>query len=170
MYKLIVLTGASGAGKTTIVNHIRSTVHEQPISFLHFDSIGVPTVSEMQIKFGSPENWQKAKTFEWMTRIKKEYLGHTHVLFEGQSRIEFLKLATVEADINDPKIILIDCNDVDRYKRLSVDRNQPDLANQQMMDWAKYQREEASRKNCHILNTSLNSLSECVEFVRSLIK
>jgi len=170
MKKLIILTGASGAGKTTITKHLKSLFKDTTTTFLHFDSIGVPPTTEMRNKFGSQENWQKETTFKWMKKIKTEYLDTANVVFEGQSRIEFLKSAIAENDINNFNILLVDCNDADRFDRLTQGRNQPELANQQMCDWAEFLRREAKAENCKILDTSLNSLSDCARHVKSILE
>ena len=64
MKKFIILTGASGSGKTTI---IREASKIRPnIKCLHFDDMGIPPVSKMIEDFGSQEEWQRHHTLKWM--------------------------------------------------------------------------------------------------------
>ena len=57
MPKLIVfLTVASGVGKTTLIDQLKSKYKDSNWAFLHFDSIGVPSLDEMIDLFGSPSN------------------------------------------------------------------------------------------------------------------
>ncbi|NTG90861.1 AAA family ATPase [Agrobacterium rhizogenes] len=78
----VILTGASGAGKTTIAEAIEG-LHSQEIDVFYKDRIGVPSVQEMADKFGSVEEWQRAATFEWMARLSPLLTEGRRVLFEG---------------------------------------------------------------------------------------
>lgn len=159
---LVILTGASGAGKTTIADAIER-VHSQEIDVFYKDRIGVPSVQEMADKFGSVEEWQRAATFEWMARISPLLAQGRKVLFEGQSRFSFLAEATEHAGITSYTCILIDCDDETRTKRLSIDRGQLELASADMMNWANFLRNEASAYGCEILDTSNLTLEQRVE-------
>ncbi len=156
--KLIVLTGASGSGKTSILKELKSSTAVGDVVFLHFDSIGVPDRDVMITEFGSVEQWQKSKTLEWMQQIKKNYISDSTVIFEGQMRISFVKEA-LKATGLEAQIILIDCNDEIRYSRLQ-ERGQPELANQTMMNWANHLRNEALQNKLFILDTGSFSLEQ----------
>ncbi|RUM05535.1 AAA family ATPase [Rhizobium chutanense] len=161
---LIILTGASGAGKTTIAEAIER-LHGQDIDVFYKDRIGVPPVQEMVDKFGSVEGWQRAATFEWMVRLSPLVTEGHNVLFEGQSRFSFLAEAAERAGISEHSCILIDCDDETRARRLSIDRGQPDLANPDMMNWAAFLRREAETYGCENLDTSNLTLEQGVERV-----
>lgn len=159
MNKLYFLIGASGAGKTTAVKELEK--QRPDIKFCYSDSIGVPSFDDMVKTHGTIENWQKSKTIEWVKIIKRDFLSHNPVLLEGQSRPEFINAACLENGISDYSIILFDCSDEVRIDRLNL-RNQPDLANQNMMDWARYLRNEANKYNNVIIDTSDMSIGEMV--------
>ncbi|NTF49078.1 AAA family ATPase [Rhizobium rhizogenes] len=161
---LVILTGASGAGKTTIAEAI-DRGHSPEIDVYYKDRIGVPSVQEMVGRFGSIEGWQRAATFEWMARLSPLLPQGRSVLFEGQSRFSFLAEATERAGIMSYTSILIDCDDETRTKRLSIDRGQPELASADMMNWASFLRNEASVYGCEILDTSNLTLEKGVERV-----
>ena len=63
-------------------------------------------------------------------------------------------------------ILYADCNDDVREARLRTDRNQPELANPGMMNWARHLREEAQNAGFEILDTERLPLAECVDYVR----
>ncbi len=94
---------------------------------------------------------------KWVKKIKEEYLENNKVILDTQSRPSFIKEACEKNEILDYKIILIDCSDEERKRRLIDERKSPELANEQMMNWAKYLREKCVENNCNILdNTNLS--------------
>src|SRR5262245_19083095 len=160
--RVIVLTGASGSGKTAIARAVQAR-HGDRVSAFFFDSIGIPPLDRMIEEFGSGEEWQRLKTIEWMARIAGTPHLRPNVLFEGQTRISFLSEAIAVAGLRDCRIVLIDCDDDTRRRRLTNDRPQRDLANAKMMLWAEFLRNEANRHGCEILDTSLAPIDACVE-------
>ncbi len=161
---LVVLTGASGAGKTTLARAIAARRRGE-IEVHFFDSVGVPTVEQMIAEYGSGEGWQRAKTVEWMHRLAPSARSGRNVLLEGQTRIAFLKEAVEAAGLIQYRIILVDCDDATRTHRLVAERNQPDLANPTMLSWARFLRDEAERGGHEILDTTAKSLDICVEHI-----
>ncbi|WP_434712734.1 AAA family ATPase [Rhizobium sp. YTUHZ045] len=161
---LVILTGASGAGKTTIAEAIERR-HGQEIDVFYQDRIGVPPVEEMVDQFGSVEGWQREATFAWMARLSPLLAEGSSILFEGQSRFSFLAEAAERAGIGSHSFILIDCDDETRARRLSIDRGQPDLSNPDMMNWAAFLRHEAQTYGCEILDTSNLTVEQGVERV-----
>jgi len=129
--RLIVLTGASGSGKTAIANAFQARYSDRA-SVLFFDSIGVPSRDQMIAEFGSPEEWQRAKTIQWVSRIAAQAASQRCILLEGQARLSFLTEAVTLARLRDHRIILVDCSDDVRVRRL-IDQMQPDLANPEML-------------------------------------
>jgi chloramphenicol 3-O-phosphotransferase len=162
--RLVILTGASGSGKTTIADAIKAG-RPDLAEVLHFDAIGVPSSEAMIDGWGSPEVWQRATTLEWMTRIAAMTPRKRAVLFEGQMRLAFLREGLAASGVTDFHIVLVDCDDATRARRLATSRGQPALANPQMMNWAAYLRREAAQFGCEALDTSQLSLEACVEHV-----
>lgn len=82
---LVILTGASGSGKTAIAKNIEEK--HPSIRVFRFDSIGVPS-AEVMASFGNGHQpggaWQRAMTFQWLGRIAPLLAGSTNVLFEGK--------------------------------------------------------------------------------------
>jgi RNase adaptor protein for sRNA GlmZ degradation len=161
---LVVLTGASGAGKTAIALEIER-LNRPDLTVFRFDTIGVPSLEAMAV-YGTGHQpggaWQRAMTLEWFERIRPGLDAGTNVLFEGQMRIAFIREALAASRIDSARIILVDCNDEVRIERLTHHRRQPELADPNMMGWARYLREEAAQEGCEILETSSLSLEESV--------
>jgi hypothetical protein len=162
----VILTGASGSGKTTIAEAVAARYGEQ-IDVHHFDSVGVPAPERMIAEWGSGEVWQSAMTHKWMARIGPTLPIGRQVLVEGQMRLSFVVEATAVAGITDYTLILVDCDDATRTKRLFSDRRQENLATPAMLNWAQYLRGEATQLSCTIFDTGRLSLNDCVQRVWS---
>ncbi len=164
MMRLIILTGASGSGKTAIADAIE-THHPGLADVFRFDRIGVPSPEERVKGWGSGGAWQRAMTLTWLARIAALRGSSRPVLFEGQMRLAFVREGLESAGIADSRLILVDCDDETRMHRLVAHRNQPELANPTMMNWAASLRGEAQAGGYEVLNTSKLSLEQAVEHV-----
>jgi RNase adaptor protein for sRNA GlmZ degradation len=165
--KLIILTGASGSGKTTIAEAIEAKSAGQ-VDVLRFDSVGVPAAEEMIARWGSGEAWQRATTVDWMDRLSSLSPRNRAVIFEGQMRLSFIREGLQAANI-DARVLLIDCDDETRKLRLGRDRQQPELASQTMMNWAAYLRREAREGGYQALDTSRLSIEVATERVWTVL-
>lgn len=167
---LVVLTGASGGGKTTIALAI-GKMHPE-FSVFRFDTVGVPS-AEVMATVGTGHQpggaWQRATTLQWFERIAPILKAERNVLFEGQMRIAFIQDALATYDISNARLILVDCNDQTRTARLTNDRQQPELANDSMMRWSRYLREEAFEAGCEILDTGTLPLAESVRRIANYL-
>lgn len=172
MHKLYIVTGASGAGKTTL---IKSFEKEGLADFVvrHFDDIGVPSHEEMVKEYGSGQEWQRMKTIEWVRKIKEELLPTTNVILDAQTRPAFIDEACQENGVTNFEIILVDCADEVRKERLHG-RGQPELDNDRMTNWAKYLRDDCGSRGCKIIDNSMltleESLTEFKRFVGSAVR
>jgi hypothetical protein len=124
---LVILTGASGSGKTTIAERIEKQYSEQTRVF-RFDSIEVPSTEERIARWGAGSGpgggWQRAMTIEWLGRIARERGGFP-ILFEGQMRSSFIMEGLATAGIAAARIVLVHRHDATRTHRLCNERNQP---------------------------------------------
>lgn len=157
---VIFLTGASGAGKTTLLNAFKNDLFTSSIACLHFDNIGVPSVAEMIKVYGSESEWQKAMTYHWVKKIITEYKDKGYVILEGQVNLDFITDAFAGFNFHPYKIILVHCDNKTRHLRLHQDRNQPELINDNMDNWAEFLKKQAINKDITILDTSLMNTEE----------
>jgi adenylate kinase family enzyme len=159
--RFVVLIGASGSGKTTIARRIAQR-YADDVDVFHFDGIGVPSAGQMIAEYGSGGGWQRAKTIEWMAKLAPLSRSGRGLLFEGQTRLSFLAEGAEAAGGPAYLPILVDCDDETRSRRLTLEREQPELANETMVNWARYLRREAEARGCEILDTSALSLDQCI--------
>ena len=167
---LLILTGASGSGKTAIAEAIAKA--HRFVKVLRFDTIGVPS-AEVMATFGSGHQpggaWQRAMTLAWMEKIAPLLKQGKTVLFEGQMRIAFIREALYASGIEGARIVCVECDEFTRRQRLTENRRQPELAGETMMRWSRYLHEEAIATGCAILDTSSLSLSDSVRYVLSVL-
>jgi hypothetical protein len=167
----VVLTGASGGGKTAIALAIER-MHPE-FTVFRFDTIGVPS-AEVMATFGTGHQpggaWQRAMTLQWFKRIAPILKAGGDVLFEGQMRIAFIQEALATYAISNARVILVECDDRTRTHRLTNDRQQPALANDNMMGWSRYLRQEAFEAGCEILDTGTLPLAESVRRIAGYLR
>lgn len=168
MNKIFFVIGASGSGKTTVINAL-DKAGLSDFKTVYFDSIGVPSLEEMSAKYNGPEGWQRIKTAEWVKTIKETLISDTHVILDGQTRPIFIEETCIENEIIAYEVVLFDCSDEERAKRL-VARGHSELANAQMMDWARYLRQESQKRSYQIINntdyTSAETFSQFLDWLQ----
>jgi hypothetical protein len=140
---------------------------------LFFDSVGVPSRQEMIEQYGTGHQpggaWLRATTIQWMQRIRPILDAGVSVVLEGQMRIAFIHEGLSAAGIGHAHLVLVDCTDDDRVRRLTFEREQPDVANFEMMNWARYLRDESVKHGIQILDTSSITLNQSVQGVLNLL-
>lgn len=166
---ILFLSGASGVGKTTIVNALRSQNTSASHFFLHFDSTDVPSLTDMIENAGSVERWQEITTHKWIETITSNYRSTDTVIIEGQARLNFIEDACRKFGVTRYAIVLIDCDWKIMRDRLINNRQQPELVNSNMQNWAKFLRQQAKLKNIPIINTSQKTLKEVVDMIQNQI-
>ena len=167
---LVILTGASGSGKTAIAKSIEEAY--PAITVFRFDTIGVPS-PEVMAGFGEGHQpggaWQRAMTFKWLDKIAPLLSDSRGILFEGQMRIAFIREALTACRIEHARVVCVECDDSTRMRRIIHDRNQPELANEDTTRWSRYLHQEALDADCEILDTTDQSLSQSVRHVLFLL-
>lgn len=150
---ILVLTGASGAGKTTLVAALRALALPG-VGCYHFDSVGVPSPEEMERLYGGGEQWQAAVTEQWIARLLRNDDGLRVAVLDGQTRPSVLKDTLERLGARRWRIVLADCGHAERNARLHGPRGQPELATRDMDCWAAYLRGQADALGLPVLDTS----------------
>lgn len=161
----VILTGASGAGKTSVACWIEERRPE--ILVLQGDRIGLPS-DDVMAGYGPTDEpggpTQRGFALYWLERIAEELRSGKPVLLETQCRIAFLQEAVRLHRIANARILLLECSKESRAARLQQ-RGQPELANAQMSDWSRFLRDEAEQFGCEILETSRASVPDTAAHV-----
>ncbi|MEP6781720.1 MAG: hypothetical protein ABJC26_17605 [Gemmatimonadaceae bacterium] len=162
--RVLVVTGASGVGKTTLVRTLESR-GVPGVSFYYFDSIGVPSVEEMTLKFGSAAKWQLAMTNNWLERLAR---ADGLAVLDAQVRPSVCREAFARLHV-DGDIVLIDCEHDVRETRLRDERAQPELITREMACWASYLRGQADALELPIIDTTSLSINAAADQLHALV-
>ena len=154
---IIFITGASGAGKTALVDILERELPIASTACFHFDSIGVPSEAEMIAHYGSDSKWQKAMTYQWVTKLTTEYQDKALIILEGQVNLDFIVAAFEAVNFNQYKIILVHCDAAIRHQRLHEERKQSELVNETMDNWSNYLKQQAISRQTTIVDTTNKS-------------
>ena len=156
--RIVVVTGASGAGKTTVVRRLAERKRDG-VTCAFFDSIGVPPPDEM------PEAWQETTTTAWIRRLAQA--PARLAVLDGQTRPTFARRAFAEVGV-DGRIILLECSREVRARRLA-DRGQPELASDDMHAWAAYLRGQADALELPVIDTSTLDVDQATDALLALL-
>lgn len=167
--KILFITGASGVGKSTLATHLKSKYADRPdVAIFRFDSIGVPSVEQMTEMHGSPTEWQRQTTKEWVTKLLHD-IDRPIIVLEGQVNLDFIYEAFDAHHFKHFSIVLIDCNENEMFRRLKFERNQPELANDNMRNWRAYLRKQAENYNVPIINTDELSIERSIKILEEVL-
>jgi hypothetical protein len=149
---ILVVTGASGAGKTAAVRAL-SERELSGVRCFHFDSIGVPTAEIMEAEYGGPEQWQATSTSAWLLRLRDLPTDVRVAVLDGQTRPSFV-FGAGPVTGTALHVVLLDCSPEVRAARLRGPRRQPELATARMDDWAAYLRGQADAFGLDVIDTT----------------
>lgn len=149
---LLCVTGASGVGKTTMLETLRAKIESRHLPTLAFDSLGVPTPEQMTAGWESPRAWQKAMTWHWVQTAKNVYRTHPLVLLEGSFDPQYA-IAACTANRMRFAVVLLHTDDDLRRERLAK-RGQPELHTDDMCSWARYLHESTQQLGGHVLDAT----------------
>jgi RNase adaptor protein for sRNA GlmZ degradation len=166
---IVVITGASGAGKTTAVEAL-ATARVPGVSCFYFDSIGVPSAEVMERDFGSGENWQAFATADWLERLSTLTDDVRVAVLDGQTRPSVVFEAADRASRRAVHVVLLDCSMEVRSMRLSGARRQPELASERMNNWAAYLRGQADALHLDVIDTTSLTVAEVATRLEALVR
>lgn len=159
----------SGVGKTTVVNTLKSENLEKKILFLNFDDIWVPSFEEMVEQYGSGEKWQEAMTYKWIEKILSEYQNYEIVVLEWQVNLEFIRKWFAKFSFDNYRIILVTCSEQEIYNRLNQ-RNQLELANENMYNWQRFLINQANEFGVDIVDTTDLSEQQVSNYFKNILQ
>jgi cytidylate kinase len=141
----------SGSGKTTILKAIEQQLPANKISVNYFDDIGVPSVEAMIAEYGSCEKWQEAMTHKWIEKLAK-ITDKEFIFLEGSFNPEFTRHYSLLICIHAEKTI--------REERLIKYRNQPELATQDMENFAQILKNNTLKMGGVVIDSSIKKTED----------
>jgi len=161
---IVFITGASGVGKTTIVNELKNGANSDRFECYHFDDVGVPSREEMK----SIGDWQERTTYFWIDKLVSKKSRRT-IIIEGSVNASFITSRFEKLGCQEFSIVLIDCAEQSMIHRLK-ERNQPELADEPMKKWLEFLRQQAIDLSIPSINTSILNPMESVQRLLDLIE
>jgi hypothetical protein len=129
---LFLITGASGSGKSACIPHLAPRV---PGVALHdFDDVGVPPNAD--------KAWRHRTTEHWVRRALEHQREGRDMALCGNVLLGEVLAAPSAPALSGVAACLLDVHDVERVDRVRR-RGTPDLASQDMLSWAAWQRMHA---------------------------
>ena len=166
---ILIVTGASGAGKTTTVTALAERAIPG-VECFHFDSIGVPTAEVMEREHGGGEGWQAHATSEWLSRLGRLPTSVRVAVLDAQTRPSFVFASAQRAAPRATHVVLFDCAAEVRAVRLRGARGQPELANARMDCWAAYLRGQADALHLPVVETTWLTVAEAASQLEAIIR
>jgi hypothetical protein len=159
---ILVVTGASGSGKTATVRALEARALPR-VRCYYFDAVGVPSAETMQRGFGGPEQWQAAMTRDWIERLTADPDGADVCVLDGQTRPSFVRSAVMEGTRTTlVRMVLLQCAPAVRNARLAG-RGQPELSTPRMDCWASYLRGQADALDLPVIDTTNIAIQDAVD-------
>jgi hypothetical protein len=158
MERVLFVTGASGAGKTSVVSALEARALPG-VGCFYFDSIGVPPNADA--------SWQRQATRQWLERLRGE--ACKLAVLDGQVRPSEALAAARQAGIS-ATALLMDCPGELRDERLKTTRGQPELATVQMTTWAAYLRGQADALQLPVIDTGALDLTHATDALERLAR
>ena len=165
---ILVVTGASGAGKTATVKELQAR-RVPGVRCFHFDSAGVPAIEIMERNHGSAEQWQASMTNHWLARLAALGSDVRVAVLDAQTRPSTVFAAPGAGEAWRAHVILFDCSASVRAERLRGPRGQPELVDARMDQWAAYLRHEADTLGLSVIDTSRLTVAEAADRLEALV-
>jgi dephospho-CoA kinase len=158
---ILVLTGASGAGKTTLA-----------LKLNELEIPGVKGINCDRVKVESNESSDQQSEIlrYWISHLRQAETGIELAVLDTQIRPHRALEVLSQTGIQHAQIVLVDCDPAKRNERLHVDRDQPELASARMDCWAAYLRGQADALNLSIIDTSDDSIEQSLVQLELLVR
>jgi dephospho-CoA kinase len=158
---ILVLTGASGAGKTTLA-----------LKLNELEIPGVKGINCDRVKVESNESSDQQSEIlrYWISHLREAETGIELAVLDTQIRPHRALEVLSQTGIQHAQIVLVDCDPAKRNERLHVDRDQPELASARMDCWAAYLRGQADALNLSIIDTSDDSIEQSLVQLELLVR
>ncbi len=165
---VLVVTGASGAGKTTLVRAL-GALELAGVGCYYFDTIGVTSPDEMAARFGGGETWQAWALDEWVARLVRNEDEVKVAVLDAQVRPSAVRSSFARHGVLRGGVILVDCGYAERNARLRGPRGQPELATSDMDCYAAYMRGQADALGLRIIDTTTATTARSLEELRAVV-
>lgn len=164
---IVLLTGASGSGKTTVLQELSKHLDKHSVKIFHFDDIGVPSFEDMLKDYGSAENWQQEMTEKWIEKLS--HIKDVQFIFlEGSFNPDFAIKALQKYTLKKYRLFCIHSDRNVREKRLQYLRCQPELITDDMENFACFLKRKTIELGGLVVNNNGSSETVVLEILEKL--
>jgi adenylate kinase family enzyme len=151
---ILVLAGASGAGKTTLTSQL-AALDLVGVRCHFFDAIGGGTpLDELIARFPDGDAFRTWALDHWFAHLLQNDSHADVVVLEGQVCPRAVYAAFERHGITTGEVLFVHCSDEERHVRLRGSRAQPELASPEMDAWAGHLRRQAQELGIVVLDTT----------------
>lgn len=166
--KFIFVTGASGVGKSTIIDHLKKFSPPE-IAYYHSDSIKVPSMEEMFQLFGSYEKWQEDRVKTWLEKLLN-IRDKNLIFFEGSFNPDFIDFKELKKHNINYQIICITLDRKARGNRLVYQRDQEELVSQDMENWQNLLIQQTLAHQGDIIYLTNETIEQAADKIITLVR
>jgi ABC-type taurine transport system ATPase subunit len=161
---ILVLTGASGAGKSTMMKGLES-MNVPGVACFECDRIYFELPPEVRADGAAA---QDAILTHWVAQASGQR-GLRLALLNTQIRPQRAQVLLTQLGVRSYQVVLVDCESEERNARLRGPRAQPELAIAQMDCWAAYLRGQADALGIEVIDTSRAASADAVARLRQVV-
>jgi tRNA A37 N6-isopentenylltransferase MiaA len=130
---MILISGASGSGKTSLLPHLRRMLPEMEV--VEFDLVGVPADADTA--------WRQRTLEEWIQKALVCQAQGRELLVVGHAQYGEALACPSAPLLSRLAMCLLDCSDPVRIERIRARDGHSKWATMEMLSWASFQRMHA---------------------------
>ncbi|MCE3231064.1 MAG: uncharacterized protein K0R52_992 [Alphaproteobacteria bacterium] len=165
---IILITGASGSGKTAALKTLEQKLSSDLASINYFDDMGIPSADEMVAKYGSGEKWQEWAIHAWIDKLV-QIADKKIAILEGSFHPEFAISRLQELGRTNYLLICLHATKAIREERLTLYRKQPELAIQDMENYAQVLKKKTVDLGGMVVDSTNRTIGEVEQEISNLI-
>ncbi len=165
-FAVLVITGASGAGKTTLTDALRA---QQIAGVVCVQCDRVYDEFPEELKAADGPTIQETILTHWLNHLLKAVEPIELAVLETQIRPHHAQEILARFGVRHQRVLLVECEGESRNARLCGERGQPELATHRMECWAAYLHGQADALRLPVIDTTDVPLADSLQLLREQV-